>query len=57
MLIIENDLQEGDYFVNGFAHFLKGGIMVMYGIFTQLRWLGSFGECGWVGDLLFTLIK
>lgn len=38
----------GSSVFNGLAHFIKGGIFFLYGIVTLGRWLGAFGDLGWV---------
>lgn len=36
---------------NGLAHFIKGGVFVLYGIITLGRWVGFFAQLGWAWNL------
>ena len=46
-MVLMNWEQMGGRVFNGLAHFIKGGIFYLYGIFTLSRWLGSFADLGW----------
>ena len=37
----------GDRVFNGLAHWIKGGLFLIYGIFTLTRWAGCFSTLGW----------
>jgi hypothetical protein len=46
-IVTASGIFRGDAVFNGLAHFIKGGIFVLYGFFTLARWLGSFSQLGW----------
>ncbi|KAK0714338.1 hypothetical protein B0T21DRAFT_387060 [Apiosordaria backusii] len=42
---------ESDKVFSGMAHWIKGGVFVLIGVFTLGRWAGSFGELGWAWNI------
>jgi hypothetical protein len=33
------------------AHYIKGGVFFLYGIFTLGRWMGAFADIGWAWNV------
>ncbi|KAA8913915.1 hypothetical protein FN846DRAFT_897061 [Sphaerosporella brunnea] len=46
-IVTASGIFKGDAVFNGLAHFIKGGIFLLYGVFSLGRWLGAFSELGW----------
>jgi hypothetical protein len=49
--IIYGGIGRGDAVFNVLAHYIKGGIFLLYGFLTLGRWMGAFADFGWAWNV------